>query len=1635
MLLGEKHNLTGQIFCGLPQFTKQALSIRTNEQADPIEILGLTKSVWEVSPQILLNNPDIKIPFFNKNIDGKKCINGFIPVRNTGRGVEEQSEGILVPLKDECLLFTLTAEKKWRCQSFGNDFNSEQHSEQKYIGYATLAMAYSAQRGNDEAVKGALIQAYQEWCDYNRSDENGLNKFIEKITDELRKIKNSSVWINVKDREEALKDCLRNLKDEFKENNKNKIKGYATDLSKVTGFIVHKGMDDIHSEPNKAISRLSNKLSSKSTKAEEEYKKKSAFASRSAKDGGGFFSPKVSHGFTLYDKEFIKTLKENRPSESKLFSFMSTYRDKFISDFIGTLSGFSDVVIDDNIDKANLTDNIKSIDRIISKLNFEKINLKGERARLYQGVKKYLVKADTNISDIDDAKRLWVQGRIPSGLNDKDKDIYIETMHHLTQVSWIENTLHQHIDKLCKHKGKIEKLKREKIDITNRITFQNAARQLNGELAKIKNSFDELNDLINNKKNMSYASDPARSLLGFMESRNIQLRKNQVDVVPKLLEEQSNAIRDEKPTRLFLMEGTGGGKTLCMEAMVDNALNSLTKKDNQFKITHPVMVIAPDTNEAQLRSSLAVAEGQKGRVIKVMQPVLKNLTDKYGKETFTKEESLRKIYNLLLGVDINTIADDLNNQVGSRRSACLLSFSSFQLLLHATESALLVTNLTPESKELLNLIRDLFSNGIIFGDECVSGPLPYTAYDEDRIIQNIKNTMVGLDSNNVTPDSACKKAIGVMSNCFLFTGLSATKGSAAIGALFAGSSTYEETAKKLNENIKTTRLRAFDRLSEGKVVLSKDNKNEMAAKMVANLGSNRGIIILDTVTRETANKGENSFHMKLATEWQESLKSARDSNKDKSTEKQVVLTTSYIDGDGNTMLYDPDRLEYSGKDETRLGAVINPSDATSLKNSGARTHDSILGYDQGIGSDPIQGEQTAFVITGLFGAAEHGRSDLVEQWAGRGTRASSEPYNRQDILLMVTTSELDEIINSDSSSRAMKKYAKDCKLCADKLDEAKTKLDQVLENESLSESIRSKIQSSINTRLHIEHNSEDGINDIKNKIKQEANQVSSYLIQDLKEVISDKTTLNKIEKAVNKYLIAEELFQLETHLLLFNAMAQRENNAFTARHESWAFEGDKEYFLQKMYAKQEHWARNESAEFKNKYGGEIKLLVDSEFNKTVIGDKSKLESSTHGKLMEYVAAIIKLDYVIKKTKDNSSFGISAQDVSRRSEEVLKLYKFGNANILNNDNIKAMLTNIADNTSWVRHKDEIKNYFVHYKKAKEAYEKTAVILDNYSKDYPTREFVKDNMTESFEQVLSNITRVSLRGYEKSEELLESTVARPNFLNKLSSELDTAVNKSGEDFTTSMLTLERGKFVKLDVATINFKLEAKIYAESINKILDDIRKKVGGKEIFNGFLSGKFIGLENDVNEFLENIDNIDSYEFESRFNIIKNSISDYLFELSNDVFFGAKDVSVGTSKVDGILYSIIKLFKGPEFNTNTPTIKQRVNGHGYIENGFCIGKPTAGEEKPVSLITIIKDSVTIELPRKLIEARDSYRKQRAEVAALKTRDKLFAEKLKQKGQEIKNKILEDYRNSCQTNLKEQARNKDRLRQEQEKMKLL
>ncbi|WP_330924568.1 hypothetical protein [Candidatus Sororendozoicomonas aggregata] len=1242
-----RYTATGKTFINLTQeqgFADQGLSFRTNDTGRPLELLNMRGCLWEVAPDILLNNPDKQFPFSGKEGDS------FLPVVNKDKVTGNEKEGILLISKPCCFLYTLTDKGSWRCRPVGGGNRSA--DQEKFEGYIRLAIALGHEQSKD-ACDNALRQADK----YLARMKPGLSDRAreKEITQECVNTASGFVRWN-KNIESNRSFCMRRLVD---------IKGQGpaleqSDIEEIESdsIVTIEGINTFAGGDHPAVLALEAKLANYDKHGNLK-KDKGIFhidytTGNHSKD---FPAISLATSFERFQDTYIDELKEHLPKGSHdLIEHLQTNRHTFKNEFLKQLEVYGEGVIDVS-GETSLAGNIKELNRVISQLQVQENKLEDASLALSDTLKGFLEKSKARFS-IDEARTLWDRGIAPAGLNPDELSKYNKYMWQLRQVNMTANMLRRHTNGFINHKHDLTALEIVRQDDGER--FKKRAYQLNVKFALLTTALQEMKD--SRGAVGTLADSTARALSAFMEYRGIQLRSNQIKAVPELMRKQAHAISSGEGDHLFLMEGTGGGKSLGIEFEVDNALSVISQLTDPVDCRcRTVFIIAPDNNAKQLYEAVGLNERRRERQLQTMD-ILKNGFLNVSPPWWKSSEKLKQVRNKLLGIDKDTPDHAIGNAIRHHRSACVLSFSEFQVIMQTVKMALDMrkNELSPEVKLLLNEIKDYFRTGVIFGDESVSGVLPYMEADLNEVQANVERGLETFDVAHESDREAYKSSealvrtfMGTMANAFLFTGYSATKATPAIAALFANKGTHAETARALNENPLTTANRAIDRISGAKVLRIQGNspagnvRKNAALSVIQHLAPHEGVTVLDTgVSKHDAEAGNNpKFYEQVSEQWRESLKDARQQVYEGRLDKDgkpvsCDFKMCHINNDGEIVLFDPHNKLYSKKGGMKLDSATNKQ----LQMSGAPHLDNVLTGDQGVGSDMRQGEQTAFLVLGVFSAIKHGRMDLVEQWLGRGTRASNEPYLRQKIFLAVTEEDIEIIESALAKEQDKSQFAKletalglykDSK---QRVDATEQTLDRQLNELELPEGFKAILSEARQTAL---------VYDGHTKAESAADKAVKNCHAQLKKYSSNlynqhKDKLTGLLNTMKAYWLAEDTYQRVTkEAFLPRVLASRDINQYTKDHEQHAFEGKVESLGDKESGEEEFWARTKGKtvirdfqeQLKTRLGDQIHSMLTKKERSEIERDLKIFQSALENR--EVADVKIKEDAEVRAEKTNN----------------------------------------------------------------------------------------------------------------------------------------------------------------------------------------------------------------------------------------------------------------------------------------------------------------------------------------------------------------------------------------------------------------
>ena len=1601
-LKGEKFTSTGEVYVNLDAsngFEDQGISFKTSADGHPVEVLGVRGCNWKVSPEILLNNPNLEVPF----LEGDK--QSFIPITNVDKVTGNESEGILLfdskGSQKKCYLYTLTDDGNWRCRPI-KPKDPESASREKYEGYLRLAVASGQE---PKKMNTALQQAYKAYCSMHKvgKTEEQFKRDAGKDIGSVAASFNSWMEKGSPTRNSAAcKSALSN----FEVKPSGEVD--ATDLAEVENISLIENQEHIKGSINPAVAKLRDKL----------FKNEGSFRNSPRENGDkNFPSASLAASFELCDKTYIEVLKKDLTDKGLgLINYMQDRRRDFTNDYLKQLRVFDECVVDIS-GKTNVMGNVQGVDRLISQFNAQESSLSNESQRLYTRLKSIMKKSGMNLKDVDEARKLWIQGKGPAGLNPQNMAEYNNCMWELGQVNWTANRLRGHINDLTKHRAKLVALESLRHDDPDK--FKKEASKLNVSLAGITVNLQEMNEGIDEVGSAKMDST-GRALGSFLEDENKQLRKNQLERVPDVMRKQAGAIKSGKGHHDFMMLGTGGGKTMSGKAMVVNMLNSLAQKEPVDQLKHTVMLVAPNSNAKQLRHDYGLSEQRNDRRLQDM-GIIEDLVKQAGSARspwWNNSTALDKIYKRLLGIDENTPDGDIEKALKSRRSACLLSFSQMQILLHTIDKAKALEGgqLSKDCREKLNKIRDLFSNACMLGDECVSAVLPYLESDQEEILKDVKEATASIGGDKITKDDLASTAMEVMSNAFLFTGLSATKATPAIAALFAQKDSHEATAKALREDPLTTRLRAFDRIGGAKVVRVKDNDEAAAAKaVVKHLAPDQGVTVLDT-NKLKPKEGAARFHANCARTWNDELQGAKKEHwkglKDEKGEPfNFEFKMGYVNGDGEPMLFDDNNPRYKAAGSS-YGNVLQSAHSKSLKAAGVPKQNNFLSVDQGVGTDPLQGKDTAFVITGILSAIEHGRSDLVEQWLGRGTRASDEPFHRQRILLTISPGDIakiEKVIDKDKSPAG--------KAVAGAYDQYKESLKAIENKEKQLDALKVDHQDWVAIISDLEKNSLDFSGDsrtsILNKLHHSKENFKAHCLRRLKGDSRDAKVIedaSKVSEAIADKVYAEEVYQLDSKQLIMSELARRENTTHTRAAEDNGFKGDLVGFEKNLYAEEERWAHFDAKEVVKEHEGDLDKLLTSHFTTVKEGDGFKqLEEKHLETTYELAKKLLTADYLASLPKNLSSEWKAKELNSYIQDRIGK--KDQNAIISefrNQDLYKARVTSAPARLP--EYLKTVRNTILHdIERLMASYDAENNAIANHKADKGNKRSVKMHVIKHMEDALDRVARRERNPDYKGE--LGNKIGESEFRDRLESELDIAVSNANQSFDTTSTRMKARHAKALNGA----KTSVKTYGEFVLKQLVTIKTNLAHKQ-------GGNIDISSDPH--YKRLEGLCERAKNNRLNDselvrFRTMVQDYAGQLFANIKFNQLKVHDSGAGYGGpVSTSLYRLITGDE--KADPENVQKWSHNGYMFEGFSYGssaKLTHTESSTSNSPLVFPSS----FDKKLKELEDVNKQKQT----VDSSDQELKAQLVHHASSIKEDIIHRYQVECQQKLHSDIDSKLRL----------
>ena len=691
------------------------------------------------------------------------------------------------------------------------------------------------------------------------------------------------------------------------------------------------------------------------------------------------------------------------------------------------------------------------------------------------------------------------------------------------------------------------------------------------------------------------------ALMSFERRAKTVLRPNQVEEVVQSLEAITESMENNTPMARVSHKGTGWGKSTILQILTDHSSRLAGNRTDCS-----VLVVAPESNQAELDITLGNYYASKGRVYRRL-----NMDEFVRHGQWWTIENMHCIHNTLLGLPSDTPADCRAGELEKLgRAPVGASIKDIQILMQLHNGLLAKPELSPEESQIveeLDSILDMVRHSMTFCDEWSSAMIPSRKRDLDTIVTGVNSALEALEQTPVMTDQVIKCHDEFVMGCYRRQLLSATTATDCAGAVVTGTSHREDVKQRLHTDPLTTQQRFRHWLNQAEplftATLAGNNRKLLLREVVGKVGSKRPIMIFDGTE-----PGDNTAAR--AKRFYKDLQKVRAEHEgsDKPEETKGMLfynkkkeVQKYLEGD-----------PVYGRGH---GHRVSSEEVSVLRDEGGASVDVYLTQEQSEGTDAPQGRDSVGVYFGLLEQGDVGREDYVAQQIGRLMRATTELRDPQKLFVVVDIEALKQCPDSPES-QALKSAVK-------KLTEAKQKLLEKHCNGSL-EHLPDQQQALVNTPLQVLVDDEDSPKPEEslsaslirgNREKRLQKQVNDEIEQlrhaewsrsnILGDFASDLGELKKLEWEAKKAWL--KLSALE--------LSRRESTKDTRHYETLLMQAQERSHLRSQYAEENQWLRSGG-------GGHCQTFTLSPQLAVRLGNerqRSLIQSSVRNASAEYLA--------------------------------------------------------------------------------------------------------------------------------------------------------------------------------------------------------------------------------------------------------------------------------------------------------------------------------------------------------------------------------------------------------------------------------
>ena len=564
----------------------------------------------------------------------------------------------------------------------------------------------------------------------------------------------------------------------------------------------------------------------------------------------------------------------------------------------------------------------------------------------------------------------------------------------LTNMMLVRNDLVQSTateNELVKLAQSLKKLDRDAELLANTPEYTLRCQNWNLDMALIASRQEAVNQRLNSYQAHTMDSG-TRAKLSFECRMGTVLRENQVEEVDEGLEQITQAMDTPDGTMSRISKkGTGWGKSTVVQLFTDHACSH-----NLGRADRSVLVIAPETNLADLNHTLGRYYAQKGRDYQSL-----DLSMVYaGRTEWWTPQRLEKIHNTLLGLPEDTRPEDREEAVKIIRAPVGVSVRDVQVLMQLRAQLQNAEKTTANRQALAKMdeIADLFRNSMTFMDEWDSTVMPPRKEDLQGLVTDVNSALRKLNQN-VSPEAIMLSQGKFIKSCRRKHLLSATVGSGYTAAVASGVTNPIEIKSACHVDPFTTDQRFWSWMNSATPVYTRsdteESRGEVIQQVVDEVGSDREILIFD-------GREDGDDMPKRAMKDYKLLSEARGGNQ--KTSRGIL----FYDDKKRLHMYQKGDAVYG----VEGGAVVPGEEKPFLR------ADVCMGKKQSVGTDAPQKSSSVGIYMGLLEQTEEGRTSYVAQQVGRLMRASN-PRKNQKLYIAVDVDAAKKLTFSDQTDASV----------------------------------------------------------------------------------------------------------------------------------------------------------------------------------------------------------------------------------------------------------------------------------------------------------------------------------------------------------------------------------------------------------------------------------------------------------------------------------------------------------------------------------------------------------------------------------------------------------------------------------------